>query len=786
MTTKRDCRFEGKEIPDSLETQRASALMGESACEQSPSYRLRILASLTASATLFGLLALPIFWGCVFHEDDLGGFHLPLRAFHARCLTLGDDPAWFPDLFCGFDLQGEGQAGLSHPIHWGLYRFLPLAKAFQLEFLLNYPAMFAGTFLLLRRWALPVDAAFFGALTFTFSGFNLLHYFHLNMLAVVAHIPWLLWGMDLAWRAEDRRQKMRGLLVVSALTASQLLLGYPQFVWFSLVAELTYGILLSRVWPVGMANKVFGWLAAKGLGMLGGAAQVLPTLDAFSRSLRDDPSIRFASINALHPANLVQLIGPYLFKARYFDGFEHSGAWPLHEFGLYNTAVVTVLLGWSLFRARELTGPAKALWRWAWALAILALVLAFGRYTPIGLGLERLPVVGLFRCPSRAIVLFHLAAAVLAAVAFAELASLADRRQRLKWRQIRPLLLLPLSSLLVALGTLAWVSLRPESALAPLISAPRPALAGPWWISLATLSVLAAARGRRGALVLLVLLLAADQAVYGVEKMYRRVPPLPLSTIAGQELLPPGPSPWRTLGGTNLLVLNGQSRFDGYVGLKPRRVLDAADPQTLRVAGVGWIQTEPGGNWQAVADPLPWARLLSQAVVSTDPRRDLSVIDPAAIALADRPLSLRGDAPGQVQVLSRRPGQIDLETSARSRQLLVIAESFHPGWSALVDGRPAPVQAVYGDFLGVVVEPGVQRVRFEYAPESLIYGRRLSRLGALLIVAGLLGSVGSRSSSKSSNPKRQRGLGKLGERLAGIVASTIAFRLLKPHRGGSQ
>ncbi|CAN5827256.1 hypothetical protein BH23PLA1_BH23PLA1_07910 [soil metagenome] len=718
-----------------------------------PGRRLRLLAILAASATLLGSLALPIAWGCVFHEDDLGGFHLPLRAFHARCLALGDDPAWFPGLFCGFDLQGEGQAGLSHPIHGWLYGHLALSMAFPMELVLNYPALFVGTFLLLRRWALPGDAALFGALAFAFSGFNLLHYFHLNMIAIVAHIPWLLWGLDLAWRAEDGRGLVRGLVVVSALTASQLLLGYPQFVWFSALAEFSYLILLSRVVPGGVVGKVAGWIAAKALGLLGGAAQVLPTLDAFSRSLRDDPSIRFASINALHPANLVQLIGPYLFKARYFDRFDHSGAWPLQEFGLYDSAVVTVLLGWMALRGGSLTGPARSLWRWAWVLAVLAMVLACGRYTPIGLLLERLPIVGLFRCPSRAIVLFHLAAAVLAGLAFADLANLADRRQGLPWRRIWPLLLLPLASLLVALGLRAWVTWSPESALAPLISAPRPALIGPWWMMLATVTVLAAARGRRGALVVLVLLLASDQAVYGIEKMYRRVPPLPLSTIAGQESLPPedGAS-WRTLGGTNLLTFHGRARFDGYAGLVPRRLLDADDPQTLRISGVGWIQTEPGGDWQKVADPLPWARLVTEAVVSTDPRRDLPRIDPAVVALVDRPLALAEDIPGEVQVLSHRPGQIDLETSTRSRQLLVLAESFHPGWNARVDGRLVPVRAVYGDFLGVVVGPGVQPIRFKYVPRSLHLGRRLSGLGATIIIVGLIGTFANRPGQQRKSP----------------------------------
>ena len=36
----------------------------------------------------------------------------------------------------------------------------------------------------------------FGGLVFTFCGFNLLHFVHVNAIAVVAHMPWLLYAID--------------------------------------------------------------------------------------------------------------------------------------------------------------------------------------------------------------------------------------------------------------------------------------------------------------------------------------------------------------------------------------------------------------------------------------------------------------------------------------------------------------------------------------------------------------------------------------------------------------
>jgi hypothetical protein len=200
---------------------------------------------LLAAVLLTGVLAGPFFAGRVYTSDDLGGFHLPARAFYARQLQRGQPFDWMPQLFAGFYLSGEGQAGTYHPLHWLLYRFLPLRAALGWEYLLSYPFMLAGTYLLLRRRLRRRDAAVFGALVFTFSGFNLLHFVHPNAIAVVAHVPWLLWAIDVALTAPGRRAQAAATALIALLTGSQLLLGYPQYVWFSLLAEAAYALSLS-------------------------------------------------------------------------------------------------------------------------------------------------------------------------------------------------------------------------------------------------------------------------------------------------------------------------------------------------------------------------------------------------------------------------------------------------------------------------------------------------------------------------------------------------------------
>ncbi len=122
--------------------------------------------------------------------------------------------------------------------------------------------------------------------------------------------------------------------------------------------------------------------------------------------------------------------------------------------------------------------------------------------------------------------------------------------------------------------------------------------------------------------------------------------------------------------------------------------------------------------------------------------------DPAAVAVVEAsPAELPpvGPAPGRpptVAVVERGPGRwaFDVETDAPA--LLVISEAYFPGWTAAVDGEPAPVFPTDIALKGVPVPAGRHRVEVVYRPLSFRAGLYLAGLGAaglfiLTAVAGL-------------------------------------------------
>ncbi len=210
----------------------------------------------------------------------------------------------------------------------------------------------------------------------------------------------------------------------------------------------------------------------------------------------------------------------------------------------------------------------------------------------------------------------------------------------------------------------------------------------------------------------------------------------------------------------NRLTLLGWKLADGYLGLEPVRRLDLHQPAALRVACVRWVLRGPAADrieglavrdsrWLEVPRPLPYVRLVTQSRQTGDPARDIGRIDVETTALAEAPLGLSGGPAGRILDVAQQPGRVEARLDCPTRQLLVVAESYHPGWLVRVDGRPQPVHRINGDFLGCLVGPGSRQVIFEFRPRSLSAGRAIAFCGLGLVILALAVPVirGSRTRS---------------------------------------
>ena len=94
-------------------------------------------------------------------------------------------------------------------------------------------------------------------------------------------------------------------------------------------------------------------------------------------------------------------------------------------------------------------------------------------------------------------------------------------------------------------------------------------------------------------------------------------------------------------------------------------------------------------------------------------------------------------AADRVDLLRRAINSLAVTADMQCKGMVVVGETYYPGWQATVDGRPAPILEAYGFLRGVVVDTGRHRVEMHYQPKSVYWGAALTGIG--LLAAALIG-----------------------------------------------
>jgi hypothetical protein len=106
--------------------------------------------------------------------------------------------------------------------------------------------------------------------------------------------------------------------------------------------------------------------------------------------------------------------------------------------------------------------------------------------------------------------------------------------------------------------------------------------------------------------------------------------------------------------------------------------------------------------------------------------------------IAGIPQGTAGAAAGGAEISSYQDERVILKTDARRRSLLVLTDSWFPGWKATVDGHSAPIERVDYLIRGVPVPAGKHRVEFSYEPASWRAGWILSLIALIAILGAAL------------------------------------------------
>ena len=123
------------------------------------------------------------------------------------------------------------------------------------------------------------------------------------------------------------------------------------------------------------------------------------------------------------------------------------------------------------------------------------------------------------------------------------------------------------------------------------------------------------------------------------------------------------------------------------------------------------------------------------------------VIEQADVALPSR----LGE--GSLQWSLDEPDEVELQVDVDADALLILRDTYHRGWQALVDGRTVPMLRADYLFRAVTVPAGVHTVRFEYRPSTFVWGWWVSLAAGTVLLAIVSGRAlhvaRARSTSRS-------------------------------------
>lgn len=689
----------------------------------------------------------------------LGGGDAYSAGFPAKLFAATFSP-WNPYVQLGQYTFANTQFQPFYPPGLVLIWLSPNTFGYNCFILLHY--LLAGYFcyLLCRELTLEEAPSFLGGLFFLGSGFLMAHKGHQAMMSTTVWLPLMLTFASRHARTGERREAVFAGLAVAA----SLLGGFPQ--------ATVYGLLLvAAFWFWRGGRRAVAGLALCGLfAFLFSSLQLLAVAETLPWITRQSLSLAQFNENSLALSQFFALLMPNLRGGLHKVPSYGPGAEVVEVFLYCGLAPLVLALG--ALRRRET-------WFWAVAAAVAG-GLMIG-WEPLQALLFRVPVYNLFRAPARHMQELHLALAVLAAYGWAE-------RKRMVW----PLVAVG-AALALAIGLAHWLPVFPNAGLtqpqaeywrATSLRWPSPSVLFPVLAFAATgACLLLRAPGWLLGLVFLLDIGSVHRTLYdnpdtsdlygverraevsylysqGLDPQTYRILPLDLPLFHTYPLLsmmyglstandytPMWIRRYQTLTGFDLSGGGGEA-IVGHrqllSALSIRYLLARSPYSAFSVRRTRLYQelarSHDGitvfGNPAAVprfrfarrlvpAPDLATAKALLLDPVNFDPARDAIVEGLAAAETV---------ADGRILSQETRNNALTWTVETQGRAFFVVTDTWFPGWTAEVDGRPAPIFIVNGCVRGVFVDAaGRHEVRMRFWPWSLSAGLAATLAGVLLL-----------------------------------------------------
>ncbi len=755
------------------------------------SARKKIITEALPASAAFLVIGIA-FWHIKFilappHEVNLGTVDLyqqflPWHKYAAASLHDFSLPLWFPNTGAGMPFIATLSTAVFYPPNF-LYLILPAPLAMgiisQFHFILAGLTMYGFC----RVHNLRPSVSVLGGIGYLMSNAVWDNYINPHYLAGLAWMP----AVFLFAERVNLKPTLRNSLALSVLLSIQFLSGAGQFFIYSIYFVAFY-VALRLVFDKrtsGQARQkakvAMSFALSVVVAMLVCGVQLLPTLELLRHSVRasalPEESVHFLGFRVpWWQAFLAPLDSP---KTELFENLYHQGGF---------LQVLFVLV--ALMRLRERKIAIAAI------LCAISMLLSAGYATPLYGYFALLPGVGLSRQPNRLGAVTAFALAFLAAVGLDALSQEDESDQK---KQI--MLLLKILACGAILGVALWLLHTKGRLLYLAASVPAIVLVivkpKTWLARVAVLAIIGLSAWEMSDRVSILsshpqampdYLSPADRQMLeqlpelvGMERIFieeRGVPPRPFSSIraASAGLNVVGNYHPAIFARTDEVIRKITGRKSAYPDGRIELTSEAPRPDILNLLSVKYLLVHSNKNIFETADPgSPMARFANNlrvarvflnyvlyenltarprasfsgaALVATDEYDSLRALtfesfgDRGVVIEAEDageipPLEDLSSASDKVTIGSYSPHRVSLNVFAERGGILLLTDSYYPGWTAFLDAERTRVYCANYLFRGVYVPPGNHTVEFLYRPRTFYAGVALSVLGISLLLVGL-------------------------------------------------
>ncbi len=696
-----------------------------------------------------------------FGRSDSWHFSVITKFLLGKSLHQGELPLWTSTMGAGFPLIGEGQIGAFYLPNLIFFRLFDPVGAYNLALVLAVLTLGWGMYVWLRVMRYSSVPSLFAAITLSLSGMVMAQLPHIALLQGFSLLPWIAAAtllLSRSIRREIPRSRFAGNFATTKtiglwaiLVSQQLLAGFPQASFVTVLFVSCYYVWLMKDHPDKRTS--IGWYAIAAVLSLGlSAIQLFPSWEFLSQSNAAgglDPQI--ASYFSYPLKHLITLLFPFALgspkDASYpaFTKFDGSIFW--ENVGGIGLFPVALLLSLFLYKERVRTYFTRKVKSYSHlffflSVMLVSLLLMLGKYSPLYLIYSFFPF-NLFRVPSRFIWILIPAILVLATEAWTKL------WHTPKYAFFTRVALVGLAAYNSVFLINAWYSYHAIEPAILWLEAP---------VSIDTLK-------QRGGRVLTVGAEAAHNRIFLDKGWTTPGSYLPLKNA----LAPDSNALWgvpsaqvyagRFLRRPGLLdeLLAAHLTADeqnATLSATGKKLLDMLSVKTILAAlpltqtGLVEFASWTSGDqtitaWQNPTS-LPRAYLATQPIVATTKEEAFAAIardnftpGQSVIVEQSTPIEQPNSTHGRVTLL---PQTKETELVIRveqnmTRMILVITDTYYPGWIAEVDGNNSPVFPVNIRQMGILVPAGDHEVRLTFTPISLFWGALVSGGTLALLIA---------------------------------------------------